>query len=126
MTSSGTPLKIGLIGVGTHAREVLIPGINQVPEDLRLVALATAHEATARAAGEFYRLPCHVGYEKLIADPNVEAVMIASSGDHETAALAALAYSLAPYHLVNIYVRGDSLQEFFAFVYRLKKKRSHS
>src|SRR5690349_20314979 len=33
------------------------------------------------------------------------------------AALAAVAYTLAPYHLVNIYVRGDSLQEFFAFVW---------
>ncbi len=91
MTSSGTPLKIGLIGVGTHAREVLIPGISQLPDALRLVALATAHESTAQAAREFYRLPCHVGYEKLIADPNVDAVLIASSGDHEAAALAALA-----------------------------------
>jgi hypothetical protein len=33
------------------------------------------------------------------------------------AALAAMAYTLAPYHLVNIYVRGDSLVEFFAFVW---------
>jgi hypothetical protein len=33
------------------------------------------------------------------------------------ALLATLAYTLAPYHLVNIYVRGDSLQEFFAFTW---------
>ncbi|MCL5997963.1 MAG: YfhO family protein [Chloroflexi bacterium] len=33
------------------------------------------------------------------------------------ALLAAVAYTLAPYHLVNIYVRGDSLVEFFAFVW---------
>ena len=90
MISSGKPLRAGLIGVGTHAREVLIPGINQIPDDLRLVALASAHESTAKAASEFHRLPCHVGYEKLIADPNVEAVIIASSGDHESVAIAAL------------------------------------
>ncbi len=90
MISSGKPLRVGLIGVGTHAREVLIPGINQIPDDLRLVALASAHESTAQAARDFHRLPCHVGYEKLIADPNVEAVIIASSGDHEAAAIAAL------------------------------------
>jgi hypothetical protein len=33
------------------------------------------------------------------------------------AALATLAYTLAPYHLVNLYVRGDSLQEFYAFAW---------
>lgn len=33
------------------------------------------------------------------------------------AALAALAYTYAPFHLVNVYVRGDSLSEFYAFVF---------
>ncbi len=33
------------------------------------------------------------------------------------AALAAIAYVLVPFHLVNIYVRGDSLSEFYAFVW---------
>ena len=33
------------------------------------------------------------------------------------ATLAAAAYTLAPFHLVNIYVRGDSLSEFYAFVW---------
>ncbi len=33
------------------------------------------------------------------------------------AALAAIAYTFAPFHLVNVYVRGDSLSEFYAFVW---------
>ncbi len=33
------------------------------------------------------------------------------------ALLASVAYTFAPYHLVNLYVRGDSLQEFFAFAW---------
>jgi hypothetical protein len=33
------------------------------------------------------------------------------------ATLAAAAYVLAPFHLVNVYVRGDSLSEFWAFVW---------
>ncbi len=33
------------------------------------------------------------------------------------AVLAALAYTYAPFHLVNVYVRGDSLSEFYAFVF---------
>jgi hypothetical protein len=31
--------------------------------------------------------------------------------------LAAIAYTVAPFHLVNVYVRGDSLSEFFAFCF---------
>jgi len=31
--------------------------------------------------------------------------------------LGAVVYSCAPFHMVNIYVRGDSLSEFYAFVY---------
>ena len=85
-----SPLKVGLIGVGTHAQQVLLPALDQIPEAIQLVALATAHEDTARAAGARYRLPCHVGYEALLADPNVEAVINASSGDHEGVAVACL------------------------------------
>ena len=33
------------------------------------------------------------------------------------AAVAAIAYTCAPFHLVNVYVRGDSLSEFYAFVF---------
>lgn len=33
------------------------------------------------------------------------------------AALAAVAYTAAPFHLVNVYVRGDSLSEFYAFIF---------
>ena len=32
-------------------------------------------------------------------------------------ALAAVAYTCAPFHLINVYVRGDSLSEFYAFVF---------
>jgi len=31
--------------------------------------------------------------------------------------LAGVAYAVAPFHLVNVYVRGDSLSEFYAFVF---------
>ncbi len=34
-----------------------------------------------------------------------------------TAWLAAVAYTVAPFHLVNVYVRGDSLSEFYAFAF---------
>jgi hypothetical protein len=38
--------------------------------------------------------------------------------DHPAAVtLAVIAYTCAPFHLVNVYVRGDSLSEFYAFVF---------
>ncbi|HUN23259.1 MAG TPA: hypothetical protein PK299_09035 [Anaerolineales bacterium] len=41
----------------------------------------------------------------------------AVTGNRTQARLAALAYSLAPFHLVNLYVRGDSLGEFWAMAF---------
>jgi len=37
--------------------------------------------------------------------------------DEATSVLAAIAYVFAPFHLVNLYVRGDSLSEYWAFVF---------
>jgi len=37
--------------------------------------------------------------------------------DPLAAFLAAVAYTFAPFHMVNVYVRGDSLSEFYAFVF---------
>jgi hypothetical protein len=37
--------------------------------------------------------------------------------DESAAVLSAIAYTYAPFHLVNVYVRGDSLSEYWAFVF---------
>ena len=90
MTGPSVPLKIGIVGVGVHAQQVLLPALAQLPETLRPVAMATAHNETARAAEELYHVPCHVGYQALIADASVEGVINASSEDHEAIATASL------------------------------------
>ena len=43
--------------------------------------------------------------------------MRASGANRVAAWLAAVAYTFAPFHLVNVYVRGDSLNEFWAFAF---------
>lgn len=83
------PVRVGLIGVGGHARQILIPAMQQVPEKLQPVILATARPDTARQMGERYRLPFCVGHEALLKNPDVEAVIIASH-DHEKHAIDAL------------------------------------
>ena len=84
-----TPLRIGLIGAGMHARQILVPAMTQIPDDLHLVVCATGREETARRAGEALRVPWVVGCEAVLACPEVDAVVIATF-DHEAHALAAL------------------------------------
>jgi hypothetical protein len=40
-----------------------------------------------------------------------------ATGNRGAAWLAGVAYTVAPFHVVNVYVRGDSLSEFYAFVF---------
>src|SRR5437868_6766795 len=82
------PVSVGMIGVGRHARAILLPALGLAPS-LKLVALATAHAESAREAEERYRCRCYVGYEALLADAAVEAVLVVG-GRHETEMLDAL------------------------------------
>jgi len=69
-------LRIGVVGasyaVGTHLPVyVKLPGVE-------LVAVATAHEDTARAVAERFGARPHVGYEALCADTDVDLVDVAT------------------------------------------------
>jgi predicted dehydrogenase len=72
-----TPVGAGLIGVGFHARTVHIPALDVVSE-LRLRAMATAREETARAVGERYRVPAYADYGELLDRTDLQAVIIAT------------------------------------------------
>jgi len=72
------PVSVGLIGAGFHARHVHIPALDLVPE-LRLAAIATSREETAKNAAERYRVAGHSSYRELLARADIEAVVIASS-----------------------------------------------
>ncbi|SHK53121.1 Predicted dehydrogenase [Pseudonocardia thermophila] len=83
-------LRIGVIGanyaVGTH-----LPVYAALP-DVELVAVATAHEDTARAVAERFGARPHVGFEALCADPDVDLVDVATRPSrHREMAEAALA-----------------------------------
>lgn len=53
----------------------------------------------------------------MVASGGMYGWMKAITKHEHTALLAAAAYTFAPYHLVNIYVRGDSLSEFWAMAW---------
>lgn len=88
----GSSLGIGLIGAGAFARGVLVPALLEAGFD-RFVSIASAQGISARNLGE------RVGFEKavagaetVIADPDVEVVVIATPHDSH-AALTAQALS---------------------------------
>jgi len=87
MTTS--PLRIGLVGAGAISTQH-IEAIEALPAT-RLVAVASASEARARAAGEAHGVPWTTRVEELLARPDVDAVAICSpSGLHAAQALEAL------------------------------------
>jgi predicted dehydrogenase len=73
------PIKVGLIGVGFHARTVHIPALGLVPE-LRLTALATSSEHTAQEAAARYRVEGYGDYRRLLERSDIEAVIVATPG----------------------------------------------
>ena len=73
-----TPVRIGIAGVGHHTRGLLIPCLT-VMDGVELTALATGRAETARAVEKKYKVRCHVGWESLVKDPNVDAVIASIS-----------------------------------------------
>lgn len=83
-------VRIGVIGAGWHATQVLIPAIQRC-EGLRIVALATSRAATAAAVEARFGYPAVVGHEALLQRVDVDAVVVAAPPHAQTAVtLAAL------------------------------------
>jgi predicted dehydrogenase len=74
------PVRVGMIGVGSHARAVLMPALTLVP-GLRLAALATSRAQTAGEAGSRYRVEASPDWRQLVARADLEAVLICAGPD---------------------------------------------
>ena len=88
-------VRIGVVGasyaVGTHLPVYAALG-SGAEVDVELVAVATAHEDTARAVADRFGVRAHVGFAALCADPEVDLVDIATRRSrHREMAAAALA-----------------------------------
>jgi predicted dehydrogenase len=73
--TTDAPIRLGVIGVGRHAGQILIPAIQRC-RDLRIVALATAHPASSAVAAARFGYPTVVGSGALLARDDVESVVI--------------------------------------------------
>jgi len=84
------PLRLALVGCGRISGAHL-GAVADLPDAVRLVALADHDPARAVAAAEPFGAAVHATYEDLLADPAVEAVLIATPNAlHHAQALAAL------------------------------------
>lgn len=73
---SGRKLKLGIVGIGVGASEIL-PQMESVPE-IRLVAAADVNRRVLETFHERYGAKTYDSIEKLCADPEVEAVWIST------------------------------------------------
>ena len=76
---SEDPVRIGFIGAGQHARSMLYPSLHFVP-NARLTAISTETESSAGRAEKDFHVRTHIGHEQLLADDEVEAVIVAVPG----------------------------------------------
>lgn len=82
------PVKVGMIGVGRHARSVLLPALLGTTE-LKLVCACTSRQETAAEIEDIYRLKCYAGYDKMLQDTDIEGVIVVG-GQQEEEILACL------------------------------------
>ena len=94
------PINVGIIGLGQWGREILTQfnALNNDPlrekqNNSPVVAICDTYKAAVRRAGkEVTGAQSYDDYTKLLADPNVQAVVIATpTGTHKEIALAAIA-----------------------------------
>lgn len=87
---SAPPLRVGVVGA-SYALGSHLPVYAALP-DVELVAVATAHEDTARAVAQRFGARPYVGFAALCADPDVDLVDVATRpGRHREMVEAALA-----------------------------------
>jgi predicted dehydrogenase len=71
-----TPLRIGLIGAGGNMRARHIPGLRAIP-DVEIVAVCNRRPASTVAAAREFDIPRTYGHwQELVADPDIDAVVI--------------------------------------------------
>ncbi len=70
------PLRIGIIGAGGNTRARHIPGFRALP-DVDLVAVCNRRPASTEAAAREFAIPrTYEHWEDLVADPDIDAVLI--------------------------------------------------
>jgi predicted dehydrogenase/threonine dehydrogenase-like Zn-dependent dehydrogenase len=108
-------VRIGVIGAGSFARNVLLPILSKIPR-VQLCAIASASGISARTLGERYGFEyCAENAEEIIRDSDISAVMILTRHDtHGPLVGAALEEGKAVYVEKPLAVNPDHLEHVIA------------
>jgi predicted dehydrogenase len=76
-TAAGSePVRVGIIGAGANVRAVQIPGFNAVP-GCEVVAVANRSLASSQRVADEFNIPrAYANWEQLLADDEIDAVLI--------------------------------------------------
>lgn len=84
-------LRVGVIGCGGIAQMMHLPHLSERPDLFKLVAVADVRKDALEAVGQRYGVTdLHTDPLKVIAHPEVEAVLLCASGSHRDLAAATL------------------------------------
>jgi len=85
-------INVGILGIGNFAQSVHLPNLKKLGDKFNIYALASLSGVKARNAGDFFNARyITTQYEEIIADPNINLVMICTRhGNHASLALKAL------------------------------------
>ena len=86
-----TPLRVAVVGCGGIAQMMHLPTLAERPDLFTIAALADVSRATAEAVAARYGVgTVSTDYRDVVGRPDVDAVLLASSGSHAEPAMAAL------------------------------------
>jgi predicted dehydrogenase len=84
-------INVGVIGCGGIAQMMHLPTLAERPDLFRIAALADISRTTLEAVAERHRAPLRTtDFREILARPEIEMVLLLSSGSHKEAAIAAL------------------------------------
>lgn len=86
------PVRLGLIGVGKHAKAVHLPALRKLSDRFSLAGVASRSGTSAASVAKQYGVPVvATDYMELLKDPTIEAVLISTRhASHASIAVAAL------------------------------------
>ena len=92
MTKRQQPLRVGVVGAGGIAQMMHLPTLTERPDLFQVVALADVDPETLAAVADRYHIPGRFpDAAALVAEREIEAVLLCTSGSPKASALAALA-----------------------------------
>jgi predicted dehydrogenase/threonine dehydrogenase-like Zn-dependent dehydrogenase len=92
ISDAAGPVRLGLIGVGDHAKTVHLPNLRKLSDRFVVAGVASRTGAAAAAVARRYTIPIvATDYMELLNDPAIEAVLISTRhASHAAIAVAAL------------------------------------